>query len=87
MQRAFQFFDTDNEGLLDLAKFSVAMAKLSSDNFEDQADFIFFVLDLDGDGVLSKDEIAGFLNEFVGYFCILVRNTLNAEHAALVEAG
>lgn len=55
-RQAFQQFDTDRSGFIDMNEFSQAMRMLGFNGTQDDIACIFCVVDLDGDGQIRENE-------------------------------
>ena len=56
-QRLFEIFDLDKNSILNLTEFTNGLLRLFSYNFTAMSELIFQVIDFDGNGLISKEDI------------------------------
>lgn len=56
LEKAFQFFDDNNEGYIDKAKLKKVAADLGEETSDKLIDLMIYAADIDEDGKVSKDE-------------------------------
>jgi len=62
--RVFQFFDYSDEGKLTLDKLIAGLEQFLFGSWSDKLQFLFYLTDLNDDGLLSTSEMEDFLQEF-----------------------
>ncbi|KAL6060335.1 Calcium-binding protein NCS-1 [Balamuthia mandrillaris] len=58
VDRIFDFFDENGDGVVDFKEFVVGMSLLFKGDPEDKIRFYFEIYDLDGDGYLTEEEVS-----------------------------
>jgi len=81
--RAFDYFDKESKGALTQHEFLKGMARASTGNFRERCEFLFFVSDANGDGLLGETEVDAFFMHFTHFFYTLTRNVLSLDLEAL----
>ena len=61
----FEYFDMDENGIIDSYEFVCAVAMLNHSSVELRAEFLFRLYDVDNDNYLSHDELAHLVRNFL----------------------
>jgi len=61
----FEYFDMDENGVIDSYEFICAIAMLNHSSIELRAEFLFRLYDFDSDNYLSYDEIVNLIRNFL----------------------
>lgn len=61
----FEYFDMDENGVIDSYEFICAVAMLIHSSIELRAEFLFKLYDLDNDNYLSHDELSNLIRNFL----------------------
>merc|ERR1719456_1678582 len=70
-ERLFAVFDRDNSGAIDFQEFLTGMALIYRGTLEEKKKFLFEMYDLDGDGVVTREELFTMLSHIPAAFKIL----------------
>eukprot|EP00658_Telonema_sp_P-2_P031122 TRINITY_DN2335_c0_g3_i4.p1 TRINITY_DN2335_c0_g3~~TRINITY_DN2335_c0_g3_i4.p1 ORF type:complete len:213 (+),score=50.44 TRINITY_DN2335_c0_g3_i4:263-901(+) len=62
--RIFSFFDWNHDGKLTLEQVAAGIDQLVHGSWPQKLQFLFFLTDMDGDGLVNSEEMEGFLHEF-----------------------
>eukprot|EP00397_Hematodinium_sp_SG-2012_P002308 GEMP01002314.1.p1 GENE.GEMP01002314.1~~GEMP01002314.1.p1 ORF type:complete len:865 (+),score=115.34 GEMP01002314.1:73-2667(+) len=70
-ERLFSVFDRDNSGAIDFQEFLTGMGLIYRGTVEEKKRFLFEMYDLDGDGVVTREELHTMLSHIPSAFKIL----------------
>ena len=68
LRRAFRYFDTQQEGSINLPAWKAGLSTAGAGGFKERCEFLFFVTDANGDGYLSEQEVDRFFLYFTVFF-------------------
>ena len=61
-ERFFHVMDLNNDGYVDYREFLTGLLRIYCSTFEQRTKFVFEIYDFDGDGLVSKEDIAAILS-------------------------
>ena len=64
-ERLFKVFDRDDSGGIDFQEFLTGMALIYRGTIEEKKKFLFEMYDLDGDGVVTREELYSYFNAII----------------------
>lgn len=72
VEHLFRSFDTDKDGFVDFKEFVVGLCVSGSDEYETKLKWAFRMYDVDGNGSISRKEMADLLEVHCISHCIII---------------
>jgi len=76
--RIFKFFDQDGDDLISFSELVCGLSILAKGTYEQKIKYAFKGYDLDGDGYISREEVAQMYSAYFTLSMLLIRDVVNA---------
>ncbi|ORX87096.1 EF-hand, partial [Basidiobolus meristosporus CBS 931.73] len=85
-ERIFKFFDQNEDGLIDFTEFVSGLSILCKGNLEEKIIHAFRGYDIDGDGLIKRDELRKVISAYFHLSTELVRDVVKAMDEEMMES-